>query len=132
MTTNVLIASWTTTVALAVLLWRAHCRLVLVARASHELRGPLCAAQLGLSVLALPGPAAIVVADPRRIAQACSNLVGNAAEHGGGEVRVRVSASAATARVEVADDGPGLPASLAVLTATARARSGRRGHGLAI
>ena len=30
-----------------------------------------------------------VLADPLRIAQACANLVGNAAEHGGGAVRVR-------------------------------------------
>src|SRR5689334_11845139 len=53
MTTNLLIATWSlSTVALIVLLWRAHSRLVLVARASHELRGPLCAAQLGLSTLA--------------------------------------------------------------------------------
>src|SRR4051794_11990434 len=53
MTTNLLIATWSlSTAALIVLLWRAHCRLVLVARASHELRGPLCAAQLGLSALA--------------------------------------------------------------------------------
>src|SRR3954470_16250196 len=191
MTTNLLIATWSlSTAALIVLLWRAHCRLVLVARASHELRGPLCAAQLGLSalaaepvrvtaidlelqragraledlaaarsgeraashtrtvdlaevvrahaptwrvlaesfgaefrletpttlacqpaephppaghgpsgdtgdVVAASGPArpgaplapALVVADPLRIAQACANLVGNAAEHGGGVVR---------------------------------------------
>src|SRR3954453_3170691 len=42
-----------------------------------------------------PGPAAptTVFADPLRIAQACGNLVGNAAEHGGGVVRVRVRAT---------------------------------------
>src|SRR5206468_5413346 len=39
--------------------WRAHARLVLVARASHELRGPLFAAQLGLTALA---------AEPTRVA----------------------------------------------------------------
>ena len=73
-----------------------------------------------------------VFADPLRIAQACANLVGNAAEHGGGVVRVRVRATGDRVRIEVADDGPGLPASVSALTAAARARRGRRGHGLAI
>src|SRR3954471_22367047 len=60
MTTILLFAIWClTTAALAVLLWRAHWRLVLVARASHELRGPLCAVQLGLSAL---------VGEPARLA----------------------------------------------------------------
>ncbi|WP_028063361.1 ATP-binding protein [Solirubrobacter soli] len=77
-------------------------------------------------------PAAVVFADPLRIAQACANLVGNAAEHGGGVVRVRVRATGRRVLIEVADDGPGLPASVSVLTAAARARRGRRGHGLAI
>ena len=35
-------------------------------------------------------------------------------------------------RVEIADDGPGLPTSVTALTAAARTRRGRRGHGLAI
>jgi len=74
----------------------------------------------------------MVFADPLRIAQACANLVGNAAEHGGGVVRVRVRATGDRVRIEVADDGPGLPASVSALTATARARRGPRGHGLAI
>src|SRR3954447_26127476 len=196
MTTNLLIATWSvSTAALTVLLRRAHCRLVLVARATHELRGPLCAAQLGLSALgaepvrvaaidlelqragralddlaaarsgergrsrpdtldmaelvrahaptwrALAGSLgaefaldplapAVVVADPLRIAQACANLVGNAAEHGGGTVRVAVRA-AERGRIEVADDGPGLSAPVAALAAAARTRRGRRGHGLA-
>jgi signal transduction histidine kinase len=75
---------------------------------------------------------ATVFADPLRVAQACANLVGNAAEHGGGVVRVRVRATGAHVRIEVADDGPGLPMSVTALTAGARARRGRRGHGLAI
>ena len=77
-------------------------------------------------------PPTAVLADPLRIAQACANLVGNAAEHGGGVVRVRVRATGEFVRIEVADDGAGLPASVAALTASARARHGRRGHGLAI
>ncbi|HET6550253.1 MAG TPA: HAMP domain-containing sensor histidine kinase [Solirubrobacter sp.] len=205
MTTALIAAlSWVATAALGALHLRARHRLVLVARASHEVRGPLFAAQLGLHGLtaeparvtaialeleraaralddlsaartgargasrpevvdlvalteayapawrtlatahgaelrleppmiagAAPGSAE-VFADPLRIAQACANLVGNAAEHGGGVVRVRVRATGEIVRIEVADDGPGLPASVSALTASARARHGRRGHGLAI
>src|SRR4051812_21658659 len=152
------IASWSLTAAFAVLFVRSHWRLVLVARASHELRGPLSAVQLGLDALSgeparlaaidlelrragraledlaaarsgrrgdlearhvdlaalaaehepswrslaaahgaqlrvEPSGGAVVVADPLRIAQVCSNLVANAAEHGGGVVRVAVRAS---------------------------------------
>jgi signal transduction histidine kinase len=72
---------------------------------------------------------ALVSGDPLRLAQVCSNLIANAAEHGEGTVRVSVRERGGRACVEVADDGPGLPASVAVLT---RPRSGRRGHGLAI
>lgn len=205
------IATWLLIAALAAAALRFHHRLVRVARASHELRGPLSAVQLGLhglsgeparlaaielelrragraledlaaarvggpsrsgvervdlarlvhehapgwAVLAeghgarlrvgsptvvLPfaigggdlGAPATVVADPLRVAQACANLVANAAEHGRGDVRVRVRASLDRVAIEVSDDGPGLPAPLAALTAPARFRRGRRGHGLAI
>jgi signal transduction histidine kinase len=227
----VMLASWALTLAFVASSVRAHVRLVRVARATHELRGPLFAVGLGLHALggeparlaaielelaragralddlaaapsgaktrtarqlvdltdlvethaptwrtvaarygaelriepplivthyegdrALsgcpwsrrrrrahqvelpPGPSSptTVFADPLRIAQACANLVGNAAEHGGGVVRVRVRATGPRVLLEVADDGPGLPASVSALTATARARRGRRGHGLAI
>jgi signal transduction histidine kinase len=77
-------------------------------------------------------PKRVVRADPFRVAQAVSNLVANAAEHGGGVVRVRVRAAGERVRIEVADDGSGLPAPVAQLTAAARTRTGRRGHGLAI
>jgi signal transduction histidine kinase len=225
----VVACSWLVTVAVIALYLRAHRRLVLVARACHELRGPLFAVQLGLQGLGgeparvaaielelqragralddlsvAPSGAraltsrelvdlaelvesyapawgtlaagygaelrveppllvaryegelaagscvwsrrrrpparvdhgtlasATVFADPLRIAQACANLVGNAAEHGGGVVRIRVRATGDHVRIEIADDGPGLPMSVTALTATARARRGRRGHGLAI
>jgi signal transduction histidine kinase len=73
---------------------------------------------------------ATVVADPFRLAQAVTNLVANAAEHGGGTVRVRVGSTDDRVRVEVADGGPGLPAPVRDLAG--RSRNGRRGHGLAI
>ncbi len=182
-----------------VLLWRRRC-LSLVAQASHELRGPLQAALLGLHGLEDPGggarlaavelelrraaravddlsaaasgrrpgecagelelgelladagvawellaahrgvglvvePAAaplVVHADGLRIAQALANLVANAVEHGAGEVRVRARMANGSARVEVTDGGPGLPAPLPELVAAARGRRGRRGHGLAL
>jgi signal transduction histidine kinase len=70
--------------------------------------------------------------EPLRLAQACANLVANAAEHGGGAVGVRVRALGDAVRVEVTDDGPGLPASVDALVAAARRRTGRRGHGLGV
>lgn len=208
---NMWIVSWLLVAALGAFLFRAHLRLVLVARASHELRGPLTAVHLGLHglsgeparlaaielelrraglaledlaaarrgghgrtgaervdlaalvaeyepawhalvtahgrtlrveppVVVLPfatgggdmSEPAAVLADPLRLAQACANLVTNAAEHGHGEVRVRVRATSDTVAIDVSDAGPGLPAPLAVMTAAARLRHGRRGHGLAI
>jgi signal transduction histidine kinase len=177
-------------------------RLALVAEAAHELRGPLCAARLGLHALegaaepvarraaavelelrraglaledlqaaprgrrtgerfevldagALvagaaagwstiarshgarlrierPGAPALVRADRLRLAQALSNLVANAAEHGGGEVRVRAAVERGRVRIEVADDGPGLPAAITAVVAARRTAHGPRGHGLAI
>jgi signal transduction histidine kinase len=191
---------------------RAH-RLELVARAAHELRGPLTAARLGLHALALDGSAAPVLAavdrelcragralddlaaaregrraperrepvelgalvgetvrawaavadahgvalrlvwpaqaavvrgDRIRLAQACANLISNAIEatalhhRGSGgpaapravEVRGRVTVQAV--RIELRDEGPGLPAPVATLAREARGGRGRRGRGLAI
>jgi signal transduction histidine kinase len=190
-------------VAAFLVLWRGRDRrLALVAEAAHELRGPLCAARLGLHALesagepvagraaavelelrraglaledlqAAPrgrrtgerlevldagalvtgvatgwstiarshgarlriervaGPA-LVRADRLRLAQALGNLVANAAEHGGGEVLVGVAVERGRVRIEVADDGPGLPAPVSELAAAGRDRHGPRGHGLAI
>lgn len=49
---------------------------------------------------------ALVRSDPRRLERIVGNLVENALEHGGRNVRVRVGADF----VEVSDDGPGIPA----------------------
>jgi signal transduction histidine kinase len=177
--------------AASVLHMRGRRRLVRAARAHHEVRGPLCTAQLALdglersarveaiglelrrAALALddlaglrrhgaverldlgrlladatpawqaladargvtltvePSPAP-AVGDPLRLAQACSNIVANAIEHGGGDVRVSSSIVAGCPRIEVADLGAGLPAPLPALVAAARGRRSSRGHGLAI
>jgi signal transduction histidine kinase len=73
-----------------------------------------------------------VTGDPLRLAQACANLVANAIEHGGGRVHIRAAAGGGHVRVEVSDDGPGLPAPVPALLAAARSRRSHRGHGLAI
>ncbi len=178
-------------------------RAELVARACHEVRGPLHAARLGLHLLALPAgspatriaaidielrraglaledlhaarvgrraarerlepidvrsllstaaeawrPAAgqagaqlrldvptggpLVRGDRLRLAQACGNLLANAIEHGGRRIELRARADARRVRIEVLDDGPGLPAPVAELAARPRRGRGPRGRGLAI
>jgi signal transduction histidine kinase len=83
--------------------------------------------------LAVDASPAMVLGDPLRLAQACANLVTNAIEHGGGgHVRVTSYMAEGRVRIEVADDGPGLPAPLAQLLTAARGRRSARGHGLAI
>jgi signal transduction histidine kinase len=84
------------------------------------------------STLSVEPASARVAGDPLRIAQACANLVANAFEHGGGSVHVRASTAGGHVRVEVYDDGPGLPAPVSALVAAARGRRSHRGHGLAI
>ena len=51
----------------------------------------------------------IVTTDPRRLERIVANLVGNALEHGGDGVAVRVGRDGEHAFVEVADQGPGIP-----------------------
>lgn len=75
----------------------------------------------------------VVVGDRLRLAQAIGNLVANAVEHGGGVVELGWWADPLAIRIEVADQGPGLPAPLNRLVGRPRRRGGsRRGHGLAI
>ena len=73
----------------------------------------------------------LVRADRLRLTQAVGNLVLNALEHGAGPVRIRAHATRAHVRIEVRDQGPGLPAPVAALAADGL-HAGRRGHGLAI
>jgi signal transduction histidine kinase len=69
-----------------------------------------------------------------RLAQATGNLIANAIEHGGGEIRVRgaLAHERACVCIEVVDAGPGLPAPVADLARRPRGGRGARGRGLAI
>jgi signal transduction histidine kinase len=78
-------------------------------------------------------PGSIVVGDRLRLAQAVSNLIANALEHGPGRVELTARfIGSQHVRIEVIDEGPGLPVPLAALTRRARAGRGSRGRGLAI
>jgi signal transduction histidine kinase len=52
----------------------------------------------------------MLITDPRRIERILANLVDNAVEHSGRDVRVRTSTDGAHGCVEVTDGGPGIPA----------------------
>jgi DNA-binding response OmpR family regulator len=78
------------------------------------------------------GPGAVVRGDRLRLAQAVGNLVANALEHGTGRVELLARSLGDRVRIEVADEGPGLPAPVGDLTRRPRAGRGRRGRGLAI
>jgi signal transduction histidine kinase len=75
---------------------------------------------------------AIVVGNGLRLAQATANLIANAVEHGRGPIQISVRRAGARIRIEVSDDGPGLPAPVAELVGRPRAGRGARGRGLAI
>ncbi len=83
-------------------------------------------------ILRAPAGALFVRADRLRLAQATANLVGNALEHGGGRIEVRLTTVGERVSIEVTDQGPGLPATLATLVGRARGGRGSRGRGLAI
>jgi EAL domain-containing protein (putative c-di-GMP-specific phosphodiesterase class I)/signal transduction histidine kinase len=52
---------------------------------------------------------ATVMSDPDHLRQMLRCLLGNAIQHGGGCVEVRISQGIPTARIEIVDDGPGVP-----------------------
>lgn len=83
-----------------------------------------------LRLCAPPGELSAPV-DPVRLRQALGNLLANAAEHGGGEVELRVGAAEDRVWLQVSDQGPGLPAPPERLTRRRRHAS-EHGHGLAV
>ncbi|WBB69463.1 HAMP domain-containing sensor histidine kinase [Micromonospora sp. WMMD812] len=48
--------------------------------------------------------------DPRRLERVLANLVGNAVQHGGGEIRATVDTDGPDVLFDVTDHGPGIPA----------------------
>jgi two-component system OmpR family sensor kinase len=64
----------------------------------------------GVTLSAAPGPPAVVVGDPDRLAQVVANLVENALKHAAGRVEVTVAVDPVSAWLSVADDGPGIAA----------------------
>ncbi|WP_040601507.1 sensor histidine kinase, partial [Patulibacter medicamentivorans] len=113
-------------------------------RRARDERQPVDLAELGRGLAAVhdaaartadrrvrfSGGPAVVLGDRARLAQAIGNLIHNALEHGSGTVTVSIRTTASAVRVEVADQGPGLPAPVAVLVR--RPRRGQRGRGMRI
>jgi len=94
----------------------------LLAESVEAWRG--AAAARGLDVrMRWSGPAAVVLGDRLRLAQATGNLLANAIEHGGGSIQVHGRAERSRVRIEVLDGGAGLSAPVDELT-----RRGRRGN----
>lgn len=82
--------------------------------------------------LAPVAPALAVHGDRLRLGQAIGNVVANAAEHGRGCIELSARLLGGRVRIEVVDDGPGLPAPVADLAARPHGGRGTRGRGLAI
>jgi signal transduction histidine kinase len=82
--------------------------------------------------LAPVAPDTVVRGDRLRLGQAIGNVVANAVEHGCGRIELSARALGDRVRIEVVDDGPGLPGPVADLAARPRAGRGSRGRGLAI
>ena len=97
--------------------------------ATWEAIAPVFGCELRIGAVA---PGVLVRADRVRLAQAVGNLVANALEHGAGTIEVSARAGAGRVRIEVSDQGGGLPAPVSDLARRARGGRGRRGRGLAI
>jgi signal transduction histidine kinase len=82
-------------------------------------------------VLGTVPPGVHVLGDRVRLAQAIGNLIVNAVQHGGGRIELAARRAGEAIRIEVSDDGPGLPAGVVTL-AGRRSGAGPHGHGLAV
>jgi signal transduction histidine kinase len=84
--------------------------------------------------LELPGEAPVVRADPERLQQMLLNLARNALEAmpGGGELTLRLRRTDAAVEIDVADTGPGFPASTPVFDAFFTTKPHGTGLGLSI
>jgi two-component system sensor histidine kinase QseC len=97
--------------------------------------GPWVAAAPGIGrrlVVSAADGAVLVHGDRARLAQAVGNLLANAVEHGEGTIELSVGCAGGVARVEVTDEGRGLPGPLDRLVRGPRGGRGGRGRGLAI
>ena len=103
--------------------------LVAYQAATWEAIAPVFGCALRIGAVA---PDVLVRGDRVRLAQAVGNLVANALEHGAGTIEVGARAAAGCVRIEVSDEGGGLPAPVADLARRPRGGRGRRGRGLAI
>ncbi|HMC38061.1 MAG TPA: HAMP domain-containing sensor histidine kinase [Acidimicrobiales bacterium] len=68
------------------------------------------ATELGLTLVAEPGPPAFALADPDRLAQVVANLIENALRYAGSGVHVGAAAGPGGVSLWVSDDGPGISA----------------------
>ncbi len=93
---------------------------------------PMAAAYGCDLALAPVSPDARVRGDSARLAQAVGNVLANAVEHGRGRIELSARQCGDRLRIEVVDDGPGLPAPVADFVSRARGGRGSRGRGLAI
>ena len=85
----------------------------------------------GRAIAAEAPPGLRAAVDPLRIEQALGNLIGNALEHGSGDIRVRALAEGDTLVLEVSDRGSGIPESFGEVAFErfSRADPGRTGGG---
>jgi signal transduction histidine kinase len=74
------------------------------------------------------GAAPALHGDPDLLSVAVANLVDNAARHGATRVRLGAAVDGATQRIEVADDGPGVPPQRLAELRAALARFDRDGE----
>ena len=60
--------------------------------------------------VAVTGEAPPITSDPRRLERILANVVANAVEHGGSDVRVAIAGADGNVTIRVTDRGPGIPA----------------------